>query len=185
MKNIWQSKGRKIHARKIEISTYECDGQRIIVEGFLKDDRFQDTHAVTGETFPRGVIHHMGIRMLINCSNFVIEDIDAELIAVPREVCRETLECLAPIRGLTITRGFTAKVKKLAGGNKGCTHLLELLLAMAPAAVQGFAAHQSQTRSGFDSEQTRFILKYLINTCHAWREDGPFVQTHKKMLHLE
>jgi len=185
MKNIWQSKGKKIHARKIEVSTYEYDGQRIIVEGFLKDDRFQDTHTVTGETFPRGIIHHMGIRMLINCSNFVIEDIDAELIAVPRDVCRETLECLAPIRGLTITRGFTAKVKKLAGGNKGCTHLLELLLAMAPAAVQGFAAHQSQTPSGFNSEQARFILKYLINTCHAWREDGPFVQTHKEMLHLE
>jgi hypothetical protein len=185
MQTIWQSKGKKLHTRKIEVSTYEYDGQRIIVEGFLKDDRFQDTHAITGETFPRGVIHHMGIRLLINCSNFLIEDIDVELIAVPREVCRETIACLAPIKGLTIVRGFTSKVKKLAGGSKGCTHLLELLLAMAPAAVQGFAAHQSRKPSGVDPDHAKFILKYLINTCHAWREDGPFVEMHKKMLNMK
>lgn len=185
MGDIWQNKGRKIHTRKIEVSTYEYDGQRIVVEGFLKDDRFQETHAVTGETFPRGVIHHMGIRLLINCTNFVIEDIAVDLLTVPREICHETLECLAPIKGLTITRGFTAKVKKLAGGSKGCTHLVELLLAMAPAAVQGFAAHQSQKASGFDADQAKFILKYLINTCHAWREDGPFVEIHRKMIGMK
>jgi hypothetical protein len=182
MQTIWESKGRKVHTRKIEVSTYEYDGQRIIVEGVLKDDRYQDTHAVTGETFPRGVIHHMGIRLLINCSSLLIEDIDVDLIAVPREACRETLECLAPIKGLTITRGFTSKVKKIAGGNKGCTHLLELLLAMAPAAVQGFAAHQSQKPHDSRSDHAKFLLKYLINTCHAWREDGPYVKLYNKMI---
>lgn len=185
MQTQWQLKGKKLHTRKIDVSTYEYDDDRIMVEGSLKDDRFQDTHAITGETFPRGVIHHMGIRLLVNCSTLVIEDIDVELISVPRDICRETAECLAPIKGLTITRGFTAKVKKLAGGNKGCTHLLELLLAMAPAAVQGFAAYRSQKKSGVNPEQAKFILKYLMNTCHAWREDGPFVEVHKKMIGMK
>ncbi|MEN6639253.1 MAG: DUF2889 domain-containing protein, partial [Smithella sp.] len=81
MQTLWKSKKKTLHTRKIEISTYEYDGQRILVEGFLKDDRYQKTHALTGETFPRGVIHHMGIRLLINCSSFVIEDVDAELIS--------------------------------------------------------------------------------------------------------
>lgn len=182
---IRQNKGKKIHARKIEISTYEYDDERIMVEGSLKDNRFQDTHAVTGETFPPGVIHHMSIRLLVNASTLVIEDIEAQLTAVPREACRETIDCLACIKGLAITRGFTSKVKKLAGGNKGCTHLLELLLAMAPAAVQGYAAHRSQKQEGFDPEQARFIMKYLVNTCRAWREDGPFVATVKKMLNMK
>jgi len=185
MKNIRQSKGEKLHTRKIDVSTYEYDEERIMVEGTLRDDRFQETHAITGETFPSGVIHHMGIRLLINCSNFVIEDLDVDLIAVPREACRETIDCLAPVKGMTITRGFTAKVKKAAGGSKGCTHVLELLLAMAPAAVQGFAAHQSRKPSGFNPDQAEFILKYLINTCRTWREDGPFVKTHKEMLRLK
>jgi hypothetical protein len=83
---------------------------------------------------------------------------------------------------MIITRGFTAKVKKLVGGTKGCTHLLELLLAMAPAPVQGFAAHQSRKPAAFDPDRMKFILKYLINTCHAWREDGPVVQMHSKKI---
>jgi hypothetical protein len=78
---------QKIHARKIEVSTYSYDEQRIIVEGFLRDDRFQNSYLMTGEKFPQGVIHHMAIRLLINCSNLLIEDVDVELIAVPREIC--------------------------------------------------------------------------------------------------
>jgi hypothetical protein len=178
----WKSIKNKLHTRKIEISTYEYDTQRIIVEGFLQDDRLQHTNSLTGEKFPPGTIHHMSIRLLVNCSNYLIEDIDVDLIAVPRDICRETLQCLTPIKGLTIARGFTSKVKKLVGGIKGCTHLLELLLAMAPAAVQGFAAHQLRKPSGFDSDQAKLITKYLINTCHAWREDGPFVKMHNKMI---
>ena len=152
MQSIWKSKGEKLHTRNIEVTTYDYDGQRIIVEGFLKDDRFQESHVLTGETFPRGVMHHMAIRLLVNCSNLLIEDIDVDLITVPHKMCRETINCLAPIKGLTITKGFTLKVKKMAGGNKGCTHLVELLLAMAPAVFQGFGAHQSQKPLAVDSD---------------------------------
>jgi hypothetical protein len=158
MQSIWKSKGGKLHTRNIEVTTYDYDGQRIIVEGFLKDDRFHESHVITGETFPSGVIHHMAIRLLVNCSNLLIEDVDVDLISVPREVCRET---------------------------KGCTHLVELLLAMAPAAIQGFAAHQSQKPSNFDPDRANMILQFLVNTCHAWREDGPLVQRFKKKLDMK
>ena len=179
MQSIRQSKGKKLHTRNIEITTYDYDGQRIIVEGFLKDDRFHESRLVTGEKFPSGVIHHMSIRLLVNCSNLVIEDIDVDMISVPREVCRETLECLAPIKGLIITRGFTAKVKKLAGGKKGCTHLVELLLVMASAAIQGFAAYQAQNPD-LDRNHLDMMALYLVNTCHVWRDDGPLIHLLKK-----
>jgi hypothetical protein len=171
---MWKSKGKKLHTRNIEVTTYDYDGQRLMVEGILKDDRFQESHVITGDTFPSGVIHHMAIRLLINCSNLLIEDIEVDLISVPVEACRETIDCLAPIKGLTITKGFTSKVKKIAGGNKGCTHLVELLLAMGPAIFQGFEAHQSQKRSTYDSDQGKKMLQLLVNTCRTWREDGPF-----------
>jgi hypothetical protein len=185
MQSIWKSKGEKLHTRNIEVTTYDYDGQRVIVEGFLKDDRFQESRVITGETFPSGVIHHMGIRLLVNCSNLLIEDIDVELISVPREFCRETIGCLAPIKGLTITKGFTAKVKNLAGGKKGCTHLVELLLAMAPAAIQGYAAYQSKKPAVFDPDRAKMILEFLINTCRAWREDGPLVEMFKTKLNMK
>jgi hypothetical protein len=182
MQTTWKTGGEKIHARIIDISTREYDAERIIVEGFLKEDRYLDTHTITGETLPRGTIHHMVIRLLVNCSTFVIEDLDMELISVPRDFCRETMGFLAPVKGMTIAPGFTAKVKKLVGGNKGCTHVMELLLAMAPTVVQGVATRRAHRPSGVDTEQAKMILKYLINTCHAWREDGPFVEMHKEMI---
>lgn len=185
MQSIWKSRGEKLHTRNIEVTTYDYDGQRIIVEGFLKDDRFQESRVITGEKFPSGVIHHMAIRLLVNCSNFLIEDVDVELISVPREACRETIRCLASIKGLTITKGFTAKVKKLAGGNKGCTHLVELLLAMAPAAIQGYAAYQSKKPEVFDPNRAKMILQFLVNTCRAWRDDGPLVEKFKKNLNIK
>jgi hypothetical protein len=188
MQSVWKSKGKKLHTRKIDVTTYDYDGQRIIVEGVLKDDRFQDSHGITGETFPQGVIHHMVIRLLINCSNLLIEDVDVDLVSVPREECRETIDCLAPIKGLTVTKGFTSRVKKAAGGTKGCTHLVELMQAMAPAVFQGFGAHQSQQPVNLDSDRAKMLLQFLVNTCHVWREDGPFVEMVRdrlKMQHLD
>ncbi|MDY0045408.1 MAG: DUF2889 domain-containing protein [Syntrophales bacterium] len=172
MQSFWKSTGEKLQARNIKVTTYEYDGQRIIVEGFLKDDRFHEARVITGETFSRGVIHHMAVRLLINCSNLVIEDIECELLSVPRGFCRETKDCLTPVKGLAISRGFTAKVKELVGGNKGCAHVVELLLAMAPAAVQGYAAYQSKRQASYDPEHSKMILHFLIDTCHAWRKDG-------------
>ena len=180
MNSVWPSKGKKIQSRKIEISTYETDGQRIIVEGFLKDDRFQESHIPTGEKLPSGVVHHMSVRLLVNCSNLLIEDIDVDLIYVPREFCRETIDCLAPIKGMHISKGFTAKVKNLVGGEKGCAHVVELLLAMAPAAIQGYAAHRTKKPITLDAERAKMQLHFLINTCHAWREDGPLAERFRK-----
>ena len=185
MRSIWKSKGKKLHTRNIEVTTYDYDGQRIIVEGFLKDDRFQESHIMTGEKLPSGVIHHMSIRLLVNCSNLLIEDVDVDLISVPREACRETIGCLAPIKGLIITKGFTLKVKKLAGGKKGCTHLVELLLAMAPAAIQGYAAYQSKKPAVFDPDRAKIILQFLVNTCRVWRDDGQLVKRFKKTLGMK
>jgi len=180
MQSVWKSKGKKLHTRTIEVTTYDYDGQRIIIEGFLKDDRFQDSHLITGEKFPPGVIHHMAVKLLVNCSNLMIEDVDVDMISVPREICNQTKDCLSPIKGLIITRGFTSKVKKIAGGVNGCTHLVEVMLAMAPAAFQGLAAYETQKPSGLDKEHAKMMAKYLINTCYAWREDGPFVEVFKK-----
>lgn len=179
MQTSWNNGSEKIYARAIDISTREYDEETIIVEGFLRDDRYQDTHTITGETFPRGTLHHMSIRLLVNCSTLVIEDLDMELISVPREVCHETMGFLAPVKGMTIARGFSARIKKLVGGPKGCAHVVELLLAMAPAVLQGVTAARSRRPSSMDAGQSKIILKYLINTCHAWREDGPFVKALK------
>lgn len=185
MNTIWSSKGEKIHTRRIDVATYEYDGQRIIIEGILRDERFHESYSVTGEAMPNGVIHHLVIRLLVHCADLLIEDIDVELIAVRMDECREIIDCLAPVKGMTLTRGFSSKVKELAGGRKGCTHLVELLRAMTPAAFQGFAAHQSREPSNFDADQARMMLNILTDTCHGLREDGAFMVKIKEALELQ
>ena len=182
MSGFPNAKGNKIHSREIEISTYDYDGERIIVEGILRDDRVQNSYLLSGETIPKGAIHHLAIRLLVNCANLLIEDADVEMISVPREACRETIDCLNRIKGLTVAKGFTAKVMGMAGGSRGCTHLVELIRAMTPAVFQGYATHRASKPVSFDPDQAEMILQFMTNTCHVWRENGPFVETLKKKI---
>ncbi len=184
MRRLNDRQGDKVHTRSISVSTRDDGEGFILVEGVLKDERFQTSHVITGETFPAGVIHHMAVRLRVNCANLIIEDVKVDLIQVPRDVCRETENCLEGIKGLTISKGFTVKVKKLAGGARGCAHVVELLAAMAPAAIQGFAAHRSRNPVDLSSDEAKMVSRFLINTCHAWREDGPYAAILKKKFDL-
>jgi len=78
-------------------------------------------------------------------------------------------------KGLTIAPGFTSKVKQIAGGKKGCVHLTTLLLSMAPAVLQGYWIFESRKKH-INENSVLDIEKYLVDTCWAWRKDGPLVK---------
>jgi hypothetical protein len=66
-----------------------------------------------------------------------IVDLHVKIPGAPHDdLCREMENSLNDIKGLFIAPGFTSRVKKIAGGVKGCVHLTTLLLSMAPAALQ-------------------------------------------------
>ena len=170
-------RGRKIHTRDIKLETFEYDEERIVIEGEFIEKRLHDYQLVSGAMKPAGVIHHMKIRWLFHMPSWVIEDIEAEMPTVPYEECIETRKSVGLLKGMGIARGFTVKLKELIGDAKGCSHLFSLLMAMAPAALQGSAAHYSQRPGGFGPERKK-ILKFLVDSCYAWREDG---QQFRKM----
>jgi len=177
--------GEKVHTRNIEITTYPFDEERVIVEGCLKDERYQETYVPTGEKFPPGVIHHLRVKLWINVTNMQIQEVKVELLHVPREFCREASSCLDQIKGLYVTRGFTRRVKELAGGVKGCAHLVELLLAMAPAIFQGVAAMRARKPSIYNAKTLQLVYDRLVNTCHVWRQDGPLVKALKERFSIK
>ena len=166
---------QKIHNRTIDISIYEGDSDTLVMEGVLRDERLLDSYRPTGEVYPPGTLHHMIIRMLVRGPQLVIEDIEVDMPTIPHEICAETLKSLEPVKGMAIVSGFTTKVRKLVGGIKGCNHLLTLLIAMAPAAVQG--AWSAMVREPIDPEFYMPAAQERVkNTCWAWREDGPLVK---------
>ncbi len=166
---------QKVHTRSIEIGIYEGDSDSIVVEGVLRDERLLDSYRPTGGVHPPGTLHHMIIRMRVRGPQLVIEDIEVQMPTIPHEACVETLGSLEPVKGMAIVSGFTAKVRKRVGGTRGCNHLLALLTAMAPAAVQG--AWSAMARKPIDPRTFRpAALERVKNTCRVWREDGPLVK---------
>jgi len=169
----------KIHTRRIEVATYDCGQDGIILEGELKDDRLHEIYRPAGEHVPPGRVHHMIIRMQVRGPNLTIEDIEVEMPTVPYEECIETLTSLAPVKGMPIASGFTNEVKELVGGAKGCAHLVALLVSMASAAVQGAWTAVSRR----PAEQSGYLdraKQAIADTCRVWRKDGPKFKTHLK-----
>jgi hypothetical protein len=183
MSALRELSGEKIHSRGIQIDIYSVDENSILVEGTLIDNRLREYYLLSGEKRDPGVIHHMIIRLLIEGPDLHIRDVEVEMLGIPRSQCVETINSLEPIKGLKIFSGFTAKVKSLIGGNRGCAHLVALLLAMAPAAVQGFWAQLSRKKVSFESPAEKERLSnFMVNTCWVWREDGPVLEQFREQL---
>lgn len=166
-----------IHTRKISLATYPAKNNGIIVEGTLKDDRSVGVYVATGEKKPPGTIHHMLVRLLIGKPGLTIQDVEVEMITYPRDECFETRESLERLKGLQIQSGFTANVKELIGGNKGCAHLTTLVNSMAQEAVQGFYTFIAKNAEGSKAKKNKTgFSSFITDTCYVWRKDGPVLK---------
>ncbi len=174
MSSLKELMGGKAHHRNISISTHACEDGNIIVEGELVDNRQVETYYYQGEKKPPGTVHHLIIRLLINGQSFAIEDVEVEMPGIPREQCIETIDSLNEIKGIKIVQGFTMKIKEMYAEGKGCAHLIELLIAMAPAAIQGFWT--TVTQSPVPKEFSSSAVGFLSDTCWVWRKDGPEIK---------
>jgi hypothetical protein len=164
----------EIQNRTIDISSFECGDDYIVVCGELHDRRLVPTVSLEGKPRPATSVHHMRICIKVSIRTLMIEDIEAELPAIPHEECAEMHRTLSGIKGLTLSPGFTRQVKNQLGGRSGCIHLTTLLLAMAPAAIQGFWVHNDR-KPGRRRVSRELMENYLIDTCKVWRREGPLV----------
>ncbi len=176
-------RGERVHQRHILINTYSYEGETeaVVLEGKLLEDRLQHYYLTTGEKRDPGPLHHMTIRMLVKGADLEIGEIEVEMNEVPREECGETAAFMEKVRGMKIGPGFSKKIRDMLGGVKGCAHLVALLLAMAPAAVQGFWAYRARKPVSGEFKEGGRMMKYLENTCYVWRSDGPMMERLRKM----
>ncbi|BBO89638.1 DUF2889 domain-containing protein [Desulfosarcina ovata] len=166
-----KSRQKVVHNRSIDTVIYEgASGDTIIVEGALQDRRFLDSHHPSGEIRPPYTVHHMIVRLELTVPEMVIKDVEVEMPEFPHPDCIDTLHTLTPLKGMCIAGGFMARIRKLVPRKGGCTHLHELLTAMAPAAFQG--AWSYRISNPIDYDTFKMMSRGLKNNCYAWREGG-------------
>ena len=174
-----------IHDRIIETKTFYVDEEHLLCAGTLRETRHYDYYKFTGERVEAGLLHGLTILLLVKVPAMVIEEIEVSMDKVPRFECREIEECLAPVKGMAITGGFSSKVRAIAGGEKGCAHLLHLIITMAPAVLQGYWASRYRKKPDMSYKSSGASSKMgagLMNTCYVWREDGPAFTRLKKLI---
>jgi len=185
MSRLLESAGDLAHTRNIGVSTYTVDSNHLVSEGRLTDVRVKDYYKFSGEKVDGGTLHDLRLILLIRIPELVIEDLEVIIETVPRSDCQLIADSMLPVIGMPITGGFSAKVREIAGGIKGCTHLLNLIITMAPAVMQGYWAYAYQQKPDLnrvmDRKSSGLMRRGLKNSCYTWREDG---EAYRKMMEL-
>jgi len=171
-----------IHTRRYEVRAFRMADDRFLLRGVVCDEKPAGLY-VTGDPDPLW-LHHMIVEMEVVYPSFVIERAYAKFHQHPHLGCTDITDHYKKLEGMSIARGFNAKVKELFAGSRGCTHITALLSAMAPVAIQtGWSMRvtvmnegESQSNpSDAENEQREKQLAGTINTCHMWDESGELV----------
>jgi len=172
-----------VHRRAIEVKSYVLEDGRLIVEGWLKDDRFADGFTWAGERRPKGVVHWIGARLLIGGWPITIEAAEAEMLETPHHLCPTTIDSIQTVVGLNIASGFTDRVRHLLGGTEGCIHLSHLVSAMGSAAVHGYWTQHAREKRPLPSSLDEIPgLAVVIDSCRLLKKDGPLISRLREMV---
>ena len=123
----------------------------------------------------------------VRLPDFLIRSARAEMLAIPQPECRQVLAGVNKLEGLCISAGFTKKVRALFPRVETCPHLISLIVALAPIALQGafvqFIGAAGKTLIEGGAEAAALMeasFSWWKNTCYVAAEDGPVVRQIKE-----
>lgn len=159
-----------IHTRNIRCQGFRREDGLWDIEGCLVDTR---TEAMS--TFGRGRIepgehlHEMWLRMTVD-NHLTVIAIEACTDHAPYPACPNFPDRFGKLIGERIEPGWTAKVRLLLGGRRGCTHMVELLGPLATTAVQTIYAWRGEVAEPQQDDVSP--PAEFINSCHSLVEGG-------------
>ena len=165
-----------IHTRRYEVRAFRMAADRLMLRGVVVDEKPAGLY-LKGDEQPLW-LHHMIVDLEIVYPTFLIEKASATFHEHPHLECTHITDHYKKLEGMSIARGFNAKVKELFAGARGCTHITALLSAMAPVAIQAgwsmraVASSDGQVDAQRNYENRERQLAGTINTCHLWDENG-------------
>ena len=166
-----------LHGRTLDLQGFRRPDGLWDIEGELLDVKHYDYLSSEGIARKAGSpLHNMRIRLTVD-EQMVVRAIDVAMPATPFPECHGGAAPLQALVGASLGRGWRKAIDTAAGGIAGCTHLRELLPAMATA------AYQTITHDLAMSKREQGIDVYAgdkppasMGQCIAWDFDGPVVK---------
>ena len=181
-----------IHTRRYQVQAFRMSDERFLLRGAIVDEKPAGLYI---ENDPDPIwMHHMIVELQIVYPTFLIEKATTKFENHPHLGCTNITDHYKKLEGMSIARGFNAKVRELFGSSRGCTHIGALLAAMAPVAIQtGWSMRVSSVVDIDDSSkspedfQEQRIKQFAstINTCHIWDEHGEMVSKVRRGEEIE
>jgi hypothetical protein len=177
----------RIHTRRYEVRAFRKSDDCLMLRGVVVDEKPVGLYI---ESDPDPLwMHHMILDLEIHFPTLVIQKANVQFNEHPHLGCTGIVDHYKKLEGMSITRGFTSKVKELFAGPRGCTHTTALLQAMAPVAVQSMwsmrvasaRANGVSLESMGDGPQTASP----VNTCHMWEESGELATAMREGREIE
>ena len=181
-----------IHTRQYQVHAFRMSDTKFLLRGVVVDEKPAGLYI---EDDPDPIwMHHMIVDLEIVYPTFLIEKASVEFKNHPHLGCTNITDHYKKLEGMSIARGFNAKVRELFGSSRGCTHIGALLAAMAPVAIQtGWSMRVSSvvdiddaSKSPEDFQEQRIKqFASTINTCHIWDEYGEMVSKVRRGEEIE
>ncbi|HSK40807.1 MAG TPA: DUF2889 domain-containing protein [Arenibaculum sp.] len=172
-----------LHTRTVTCRGYRrADGQWD-VEGRITDVKaYAFDNDWRGKIEPGDPIHDMWIRLTVT-DGLEITAVEAVTEKSPFEICGGITPNFQRLVGLRIGTGWTRAVRERLGGVEGCTHLVELLGPVATTAFQTIFPARARDEAARGKTERPGKRPFLLNTCHAFRSDGPIVRKQWPEFH--
>ncbi|CAA7613795.1 DUF2889 domain-containing protein [Magnetospirillum sp. SS-4] len=156
-----------IHTRTMTMDGYRRHDGLWDIEGKLVDVKAYDLEGLYRKHVPAGEpIHEILVIVTID-DDFTIHNVEATIDFSPFPMCGDIAPDFAELKGLGLGGGFMREIRARFGGVKGCTHIVDLLGAVATTAFQTiYPLLRRETGPGRPA---------LIDSCHAFAADGEVV----------
>src|SRR5258706_4962763 len=125
----------EMHFRRIDMRGYRRSDGLYEVEGQVTDRKPHDFISPNGsKRVPAGeAIHDMGVTLVFD-EHMTVLEVRAFTGSAPYDSCFEAPATLQVLVGLRLASGWSMEVRKRLSGAACCSHLKEILVAMATVA---------------------------------------------------
>lgn len=162
----------ELHTRRIELQGFRRSDGLFEVEARVIDRKPHDHVPIRGDRpVPAGQpIHDMGVRLVFD-EEMVVHDVHTFTDSSPYADCPDGGFPLQALKGLKMSKGWSAEVRSRLGGPRSCAHLRELLLPLATVAFQSLSTLRARQPERLDAQGRP--LK--IDSCYAYAAERDLV----------